>query len=198
MGILANLQILIHEDRSLQDVIQLKDYNIDRNATIIINLRLRGGAPRMSNPYGSTSSARNPKGPASFKDVVKGKVATTYRQSPNLSILAPYLVEQMEKAPDMSVNLSEVSGLFIALQTTNLICRFNGFWPKSKDLHQWIFTNWTNKCDICLCSKRFFVVQFDKQEDLDFVLKKGPWFWGRVSLFITPWFHRLMLQQWWL
>lgn len=32
------------------------------------------------------------------------------------------------------------------------------------------------------------MVQFDNLEDLDFVLNEGPWFWGRMGLFITPWF----------
>ena len=37
--------------------------------------------------------------------------------------------------------------------------------------------------------KGFFVVQFDSQEDYQKMLTQGPWFWGRVGLFITPWFQ---------
>lgn len=94
----------------------------------------------------------------------------------------------MEIEPDLLVNFSEVSGIFKTLQTRDLICIFNGFWPKSEDLHKCLFTLWTNKCDIYQFSMGLFVVQFDNQGDLDFVLNERPWFWGMEGLLLTPWF----------
>ena len=43
-------------------------------------------------------------------------------------------------------------------------------------------------CEIHLCSKGFFIVNFSSSEDKDTILKEGPWFWGSTGLFITPWF----------
>ena len=33
-------------------------------------------------------------------------------------------------------------------------------WPKTTDLFKWIFKNWTNHCEIYLCSKGSFMVLF--------------------------------------
>ena len=68
------------------------------------------------------------------------------------------------------------------------ICRFNGLWPQSEDLHQWIYSSWTKNCEIILCSKAFFAVQFYSQEDYKIIFQEGTWFQGRVGIFITPWF----------
>lgn len=69
-----------------------------------------------------------------------------------------------------------------------MIYRFNGLWPKSEDLHQWISINWTKNYDICPCADGFFVFQFDHLKYMDYVINEGPWFWGMEGLFITPWF----------
>jgi len=40
-----------------------------------------------------------------------------------------------------------------------------------------------------ICGQKvFFVVQFDNQKYFDYVINEGPWFWGRVGLFVTLWF----------
>lgn len=95
---------------------------------------------------------------------------------------------KMEKASYMSIELPEVSGIFNTLQEQAIICRFNGFWPKLEGLSEWIYLNWTRDYDIYLCTKCFFVVQFDPQKDYNHVITDRPWFWGRLSLFVTPWF----------
>ncbi len=90
--------------------------------------------------------------------------------------------------PTLEVKITEVKNLFNTLQTHALIFRFNGFWPRSYDLHNWIHSNWTTSCQVLLCSKGFFVVHFESQDDYQKILVQGPWFWGRAGLFITPWF----------
>ena len=97
-------------------------------------------------------------------------------------------MEKLESTPVLEIKNEQVKGLFSSLQAEAVICRFNGFWPKSHDLHAWIFQNWTTNCQILLCSKGFFIVQFDSPDEYQKVLLQGPWFWGRVGLFITPWF----------
>lgn len=37
-------------------------------------------------------------------------------------------------------------------------------------------------------AKGFFVFQFDKQEDMEYIINESPWFGGRAGLFIAPWF----------
>lgn len=94
----------------------------------------------------------------------------------------------MEKAPYVSIELPELSGLFNILQAQAIICRFNGVWPKFEDLSEWIYLKWTRDCDIYLCAKGFFVVYFDWQKHYNHVINERPWFRGREGLFVTPWF----------
>lgn len=82
----------------------------------------------------------------------------------------------MEQPPTFEVDLPRVYTLFSSLLSKAIICRFNVFWPKLDALHQWVFSTWTTNCDIYLCSKGFFIIQFDTQKDLDFALNEGPWF----------------------
>ena len=44
------------------------------------------------------------------------------------------------------------------------------------------------KSEIYLCSKGFFIVVFDLNEDYHKALTGGPSFWGLAGLFLTPWF----------
>lgn len=72
-GTLAHKQSLIFSCRALQETTKLKEYQIQENSTIILNLRLRGGAP------GSTSATKTTatgKGMPSFKDILRGKAPT--------------------------------------------------------------------------------------------------------------------------
>lgn len=132
----------------------------------------------------------NPKGPASFKGAVKRKVEPQNKSDPNTNIPRPYIVEQIDQVQTMGVNVPQVSKWFSILQSQAIICRFNGFWPKAKDLHHWICTSWTSNCEIHLCSRGVFVVQFANLQDVQFALNEGPWFWGSADRFITPWFPR--------
>lgn len=107
-------------------------------------------------------------------------------------MLGPYIVEKTEDSLDLVVEIPEVTGLFGSLLSKSVICRFNGYWPKPEELHAWIYQNWTQNCDIFLCAKGFFVVQFDTAEDYSLATTEGPWFLGRAGLFINPWFPGLM------
>ena len=110
------------------------------------------------------------------------------QRRPLLCSPAHTFVGKLESTPVLEIKNEQVKGLFSSLQAEAVICRFNGFWPKSHDIHAWIFQNWTTNCQILLCSKGFFIVQFDSPDEYQKVLLQGPWFWGRAGLFITPWF----------
>jgi len=185
---------LVHAGKSMQDLSKLSDYQLAKNCSISIQFRLRGGA------VGNLRN-RGTAGPSSYKDAArsKGPQATTNRtppqpKGPHASAYplptqpGPYIVEKLDDIPALEVKITEVKNLINTLQTHAIICRFNGFWPRSLDLHNWIHTNWTTSCQVLLCSKGFFVVQFESQEDYQKILMQGPWFWGRAGLFITPWF----------
>eukprot|EP00253_Pinus_taeda_P006747 PITA_06747 len=78
--------------------------------------------------------------------------------------------------------------IYSASSQAHVICRFNGFRPKLEALRQWIYSIWTEKCDIHLCSKGFFVVKFHTLNDKEYALNEEPWFWGNAGLFMTSWF----------
>ena len=156
---------------------RLRDCQIYKNSTLYVMNRLRGGT------FGNRGTA----GPSSYKDTARSKDPQSAAASPS-SQPKSYIVDKLDDIPSLEVKNKEVTQLFSTLQTHALICRFNGFWPRSYDLHNWIYTNWTTNCQILLCSKGFFVVQFDSQEDYQKIIEQGPWFWGRAGLFLTPWF----------
>jgi len=197
MGYHASDFYLVHAGKTMQDSSKLLDYQICRNTTISLLIRLRGGAvdkqngPIPSNKGVGSSKNRGTAGPFSYKDAArtssqpKGPHATA---DPLPTQPGPYIVEKLDEIPALEVKTTEVKNLFNTLQTHALVCRFNGFWPRSVDLHNWVYSNWTTRCQVLLCSKGFFVVQFESQEEYQKILKQGPWFWGRAGLFITPWF----------
>jgi len=197
MGNHANDFYLVHAGKSMQDSLKLSDYQISRNSSISLLFRLRGGAVgNQRGPIPSNKGVGNPKnrgtaGPSSYKDAAripsqpKGPHASA---DPLPTQPGPYIVEKLDDIPALEVKNTEVKNLFNTLQTHALVCRFNGYWPRSFDLHNWISSNWTKSCQVLLCSKGFFVVQLESQEDYQKILMQGPWFWGRAGLFITPWF----------
>jgi len=183
-GYLGSTFYLLFEGKALKEDDRLGDCHIQKNSTIHVMYRLRGGTDR----------TRGTAGPSSYKEAArpKGPKTTTFTPSTTVPMSTdqprPYIVEKLDEIPSLEVKNPEVKKLFSTLQTHALICRFNGYWPRSYDLHNWIYTNWTIDCQILLCSKGFFVVQFEKQEECQKVITQGPWFWGRAGLFITPWF----------
>ena len=166
---------ILYGGKVLNEADRLKDCQIFKNSTLYVKTRLRGGS------FGNRGTA----GPSSFKDAACSKGPQSSAAPPS-SQPKPYIVEKPDDIPSLEVKNQEVTKLFSILQTHALICRFNGFWPSSYDLHNWIYTNWTTNCQILLCSKGFFVVQFESQEDYQKIIEQGPWFWGRAGLFLTP------------
>ena len=72
-GIPAHKYSLIFSRRTLEEITKLKEYQIQRNSTIILNLRLREGV------LGATSTTKETtigKGMPSFKDILRGKAPT--------------------------------------------------------------------------------------------------------------------------
>jgi len=141
-------------------------------------VHLRGGC--------SGTSTRNT---GTFKDLVKGKAKAQTKLAIMIVPMGPYIMEQKPENPILSIlSIPEVNSLYSDLSNSAIICRFNGFWPNSDVLHQWIHTAWTSNCEIYLCPKGFFIVRFSIAQEQEHILNMGPWFWGSTGLFITPWF----------
>lgn len=185
-GIPSNLLCLVHAGKILQENFTLQHYGIGRDTTIILSTRLRGGSSG-AGPKGFQGSTSKPTG--SYRDAAKGK-APSKGKEPAAFNTPPgqYIVDQTPEIPSISLDLPEVKCIFSDFENKAVICRFNGFWPKTEALYQWIHTVWTKDCQIHLCSKGFFIVTFLEIEERDNILNEGPWFWGSAGLFVTPWF----------
>lgn len=68
-----------------------------------------------------------------------------------------YMVEQTTQNLALTIVVPEVNEIHADYLSNAVICRFNGFWPKPEALHQWIYSIWTENCDIHLCSRGFLL-----------------------------------------
>jgi hypothetical protein len=121
---------------------------------------------------GGAAGKSGPSIPSSYKEATRPKgtqAASFFSSQPS-----PYIVDKLDSTPTLDIKNPQIKQLFSTLQSAAVICRFNGYWLRSFELHQWIYTNWTTNCQILLCSKGFFVVQFDSREDYQKIFSQGP------------------------
>jgi len=135
---------------------------------------LRGGAA------GQSSSAP----PFSYKAAVHYEIPI----SPETPKPKPFLVDKLEEVPIVEIYHPDLADDLQKFAERAIICKFNGLWPRTKDLYAWIHDNWTHHCKVCFCSKGYFVVLFDNPKHYEHALEEGPWFMGTTGLFLTPWF----------
>lgn len=96
-------------------------------------------------------------------------------------------MEQTTQSPCVDLAASTIKELYEAYTARAIICRFNGLWPNSEQLHQWIHQTWSTHVEITLCAKGLFIVYFECLADFKQMNENGPWFWGSARCFITPW-----------
>ena len=159
LGTPIKYQNLIYTGHSLQDNHTLQHYGIIKDSTIILNLRLCGRC--------NGASSKNT---GSFRDAIKGKEKIQNKLAPTSELSGPYIVEQKPESPMLQVSLQEITALHIDIYKNSIIYRFNGFWPKSDALHQWIFSTWSSNCEIYLCPKGFFIVRFNTEQEQDTII----------------------------
>lgn len=140
----------------------------------MFSLRLRGGAA------GKSSFAP----PFSYKAAVHSEIPI----SPEPPKPKPFLVDKLEEVPSVEISHPDLADDIQKFAERAIICRFNWLWPRSKDLYDWIYDNWTHHCKVCFCSKGYFIVLFDSPKHYEKALEEGPWFMGTTGLFLTPWF----------
>ena len=121
-GYSSTLFYILHEGKVLHEGETLRDCQISKNSTLHVMYRLRGG----------TVENRGTTGPSSYKDAARSKGSQSTAAPPS----KPYIVEKLDAIPSLEIKNTEVTQLFSSLQTHALICRFNGFWPRSFDLHK--------------------------------------------------------------
>ena len=181
LGIPSSCLRLLYKGKQLMHPLPLSFYSIQKDASIGVSFRLRGGS------FGQTSSAPS----FSYKDAARKNAAQPqfYSKETQLNEAPkPFLVDKSKEIPSINFSNPRVESCYQSFVESALICRFNGLWPRTADLYQWVHSFWTKKCKIFLCSKGFFLVLFDSSEDYQKALTGGPWFWGSAGLFLTPWF----------
>lgn len=148
-GIPSNLLCLVHAGKILQENFSLQHYGIGRDSTITLSTRLRGGSSA-AGPKGFQGSTSKPSG--SYRDAAKGKAPSKGKEPAAFNIPpGQYIVDQTPEIPSISLDIPEVMCIFSDMENKAVICRFNGFWPKTEALYQWIHTVWTKDCQIHLC-----------------------------------------------
>lgn len=103
------------EGRILKDTYLISKYNIGRNSTLFLSLRLRGGAAGK----GATSSTK-----PSFREAVDNRSIPVQSIEPKP---AEYIVEQTTQSTYVDLADSTIKELYEAYTTRAFICRFNGF-----------------------------------------------------------------------
>jgi hypothetical protein len=78
-----------------------------------------------------------------------------------------------------------------------LICKFMGFWPTERALHNWIKYHWkpNGEVELHLGSKRFFRTIFINPEERDKSFEGGPYFYASTRLYMKPWKENFSLEK---
>ena len=109
-------------------------------------MRLCGGAARTKISY-KVATVRG------LDTVSVGKTSTPTTTIVGQVHKSLYIVEKIDEVPEIEVTHLEVNSLISIFKSNAVVCRFNGFWPKTEDLHNWIHSTWTTDCDYYLCAK---------------------------------------------
>lgn len=125
IGIPSGLQRLLVQGKQLDDLLPLSFYSITRNNSLVVTLRLRGGAGRQSSS------------PFSYKDAVHSEIP----KPPEALKPKPFLVDKIEEVPSVEITHEDLATQLQEFAERAIICRFNGLWPRSRDLYAWIHAN---------------------------------------------------------
>ncbi|KAH9290686.1 hypothetical protein KI387_034803 [Taxus chinensis] len=156
-------------DKMLSDDSPLLAYGITQDSTISMVGFLKGGA-----------KARNTE---TFKDALFKNVVPSAGSNPPPPA---YLVEQVVDSPTLEITSHNSLTFKSKLEKNALVCRFNGVWPSTNALIQWVHSNRTKNCDHFFCARGFVIILFLAQEDYQRALNEGPWFWGSETKSSDP------------
>lgn len=134
-------QRLLCEGKHLEDLYPLSFYSIRRNASIILTLRLRGRV------VGQSSSVAT----FSYKDAVHAQKPN--KAAPPAQAPKPFLVDKLEETPSIEITHPLLDDQIQKYAEHGIICMFNGLWPRTSDLYQWIHSHWTNNCKVLFAQR---------------------------------------------
>jgi hypothetical protein len=123
--------VLYLQGKQLEDLSQQSNYNICKDSTLSLAFCLHGGVVQPRVPSSSKTNY--------FKDVVRFKPSPRVAQSP--AILGPYLVEKYDEVLVLDISNPNVINFLSYYRKCVVICHFNGFWPYTIKLYQWILLN---------------------------------------------------------
>lgn len=137
-----------------------------------------------------TGTQEHTKGGSSYKNILQEKNKDTTPTEPAGSTPSPYIVEQLNDTPELSIYISQIDEHCNTYESQASICPFNCFWPKPMKLFHWILTNWIMDCEIHPFSEVFFIVEFSTSSQRNYTprWRDRAWLWGSMGLFITSWF----------
>jgi hypothetical protein len=122
------------------------------NATISLASHLRGGVPSSTHP-------------SSYKHAMKTGTSTPLGSKDETSgakepFGSTFIVEQSAEPPTTEVEDPHVYGSEFLYQKKSLIRHFNGLWPSTSTLREWVNKTWSSGHELFFCSKGFFIVNF--------------------------------------
>ena len=130
LGIPSSYLRLLYKGKKLMNPHLLYFYNIFKDASLVATFRLRGGS------IGQTSVAPS----FSYKDAVRKDAAQPQSVKP-AEAPKPFLVDKMEDTPSIEISHPSLDDQYQTFADTTIICRFNGLWPHTADLYQWLHSN---------------------------------------------------------
>ena len=104
------------EGKILKDTNPISKYNIGRNSTLYLTLRLRGGDARK----GASTSSK-----PSFREVVDKRSIQVQLAKPKPT---KYIVEQSKQSPCVEMVDPTIQDIYLEYFARAIIYKFNGFW----------------------------------------------------------------------
>lgn len=143
-----------------------------------------------ANPFPSRVSSPSSQGKKSFRDKLIGEIPGAYAEAFDLA-------DQMEEDPDSDDDKVDIGDLSLVGEER----RIRGPWSKAiiiklvgkmvgfSYLQSKLTQLWkpSGRMDCVDLTYGFFLVRFHSKEDLDNVIKKGPWFIGDHLLSLRAW-----------
>ena len=94
------------------------------------------------------------------------------RNAQPLEAPKPFLVDKLEEVPSTEISHPTLEDQLQIYAESAIIYRFNGIWPRTTDIYQWIHSTWTKNYKVIFCSKGFFIVVLAFSKDYQIALDR--------------------------
>jgi hypothetical protein len=83
--------------------------------------------------------------------------------------------------------MSIIYNNIITIKLDNIL----GLWPSPRQIDLWIEWNWhplvQGHMNHFFCGKGFYIFYFEHKEDIDLIVRNGPYFFGPRGLYLNKW-----------